>query len=47
MMDWNTLINSAITGLFVGLGSTIGAWIAARYFLKNLEKVEEKLKCLK
>jgi len=43
-VDWNSLINSMITGLFVGIGSTIGTWMVARYFLKNLEKVETVLK---
>lgn len=43
-MDFNSLINSMTTGLFVGIGSTIGTWFITRHFLKNLEKLEEKVK---
>ena len=45
-MDLTVLFNSMITGLFVGAGSSVGTWVAARYFLKNLEKAEEKLKTI-
>ena len=43
-VDWNSLFNAMVTGLFVGIGSTIGTWMVARYFLKNLEKLEAALK---
>ena len=44
LLDWNTLLNSAITGLFVGAGSTIGTWLITRHFLRNLERLEEKIR---
>jgi hypothetical protein len=44
MMDWNSLINSMINGLFVGMGAAIGTWIVNRHFVRNLEKLEEKIK---
>jgi len=43
-MDWNTLINSAINGIFVGFGSGLGAWIVSRGVIRHLEKLEEKIK---
>ena len=33
-----------ITGLFVGIGSTLGTYIVTKHFIKNIEKIEEKLK---
>ena len=44
LMDWNTLINSMINGLFVGMGAAVGTWIVNRHFVRNLEKLEEKFK---
>jgi hypothetical protein len=43
-MDWNVLLNSMVTGLFVGIGSTVGTWLVTRTLLKNIEKLEEKLR---
>jgi len=43
-MDWNSLINSMTTGLFVGIGSTLGTWLITRHFIKNIERLEERLK---
>lgn len=43
-MDWNTLLNAMVTGLFVGIGSTLGTWIVTKHFIRNLEKLEEKIK---
>jgi hypothetical protein len=43
-MDWNSLVNSMVTGLFVGIGSTVGTYIVTRTFIKNLERIEAKLK---
>ncbi len=43
-MDWNSLINAATTGLFVGIGSTLGTWLVTKHFIKNIERLEEKLK---
>ena len=43
-MDWNTLINSMVNGLFVGMGAAVGTWIVNRHFTRNLEKLEEKLR---
>lgn len=43
-MDWNALLNSMTTGLFVGIGSTLGTWLITRHFIKNIERLEERLK---
>lgn len=43
-MDWNTLINAMINGLFVGIGGATGTWLGTRYFIRHLEQLEEKLK---
>jgi hypothetical protein len=43
-MDWNSLITAMVTGLFVGIGSTLGTYIVTRTFIKNLERIEDKLK---
>lgn len=43
MLDWSTLINSMINGLFVGMGS-VGVWIVTRHLIRHLEALEEKLK---
>ena len=45
-MDWNSLINAMVTGLFVGMGSTIGTYLVTKHFVRNLEKLEEKLKTI-
>jgi len=33
-----------ITGLFVGIGSTLGTYIVTKHFIKNLERLEVALK---
>lgn len=33
-----------VTGLFVGAGSTLGTWLITRHFLRNLERLEAKIK---
>jgi hypothetical protein len=43
-MDLTFLINSMVTGLFVGVGSAFGTWLVTRYFIQHLEKLEDKLK---
>jgi hypothetical protein len=43
-MDWNSLLNAAITGLFVGAGSTIGTYLVTKHFIRNLEALEQKIK---
>ena len=43
-MELDALINAMVTGLFVGVGSTLGAWLATRTIVKNFEKLEELLK---
>ena len=43
-MIWDTLINSMLTGLFVGIGSTVGTWLVTKHFIKNLERLEAKIK---
>ena len=45
-MDWNALFNSMVTGLFVGIGSSLGTYIVLRVFVKNVERLEDKLKAL-
>jgi hypothetical protein len=44
MLDWNMLLNSMITGLFVGVGSALGTWFVTRHFIRHLEQLEGKLK---
>ncbi len=44
MVDLNVLFNSMITGLFVGVGSSIGTWLVTRHFIRHLEKLETKIK---
>ena len=44
MLDWDTLFNAMVTGLFVGIGSAIGTWFVMRYFLRNIERLEEKIR---
>jgi hypothetical protein len=44
MVDWDTLINSMMTGLFAGFGSTFAAWLVTKNVIKNLEKLESKFK---
>lgn len=43
-MDFTFLINSMVTGLFVGVGSALGTWFVTRYFIRHLEKFEDKIK---
>lgn len=43
-MDFSLLINSMVTGLFVGVGSAFGTWLVTRHFIRHLEKLEAKLK---
>jgi hypothetical protein len=45
-MDWNSLFNAMINGFFVGIGSATATYIVTRSIVKNLEKLEEKLKSL-
>ena len=41
-MDWGSLVNAMVTGLFVGVGSTVGGWVVNRHFLRHLEALERK-----
>jgi hypothetical protein len=43
-LDWNALINTMLTGLFVGIGSSLGTWLVTRHFIRHLETLETKLK---
>lgn len=43
-MDWGSLVNAMVTGLFVGVGSTLGTYIVTKHFIRNLEKLEAALK---
>lgn len=43
-MDFTFLINSMVTGLFVGVGSALGTWLVTNHFIRHLEKLEAKLK---
>lgn len=43
-MDWGSLVNAMVTGLFVGVGSTLGTYIVTKHFIRNLEKLEDALK---
>lgn len=44
VLDFSFLINSMVTGLFVGIGSALGTWLVTRYFIQHLERLEAKLK---
>lgn len=37
-------VGMAIAGIFTGLGSAIGSWIANRGILKHIEKLEFRMK---
>lgn len=37
------LLQLAITGLFTGLGSTIGAWLANKHVNQNLERLSQQI----
>ena len=37
------LLNSAITGIFVGFGSGIGAWLATRAVIRHLEGIAKNI----
>ncbi len=43
-MNWDIILTPILNGLFVGIGSTIGTWIVTKHFIRNLEKLEAKLK---
>lgn len=43
-LDWNLLTNSMLTGIFVGVGSSLGTWFVTRHFIRHLEQLEEKLR---
>lgn len=37
-------LGMAVAGIFTGLGSAIGSWVANRGILKHIEKIEFKMK---
>lgn len=43
-LDWGSLVNAIINGVFVGASSAFGTWLVTKHFIKNLERLEEKLK---
>lgn len=43
-LDWNSLINSMLTGLFAGMGSGVGIWLVTKHFIRHVENLETKLK---
>jgi hypothetical protein len=43
-MDFSLLINAMVTGLFVGVGSSLGTWLVTRHFIRHLEALELKIK---
>lgn len=43
-MSWDALFNAMINGLFVGVGSTLGAWFVTKHFIRRLESLEERFK---
>lgn len=44
MMDLETILTSILIGLFAGLGSTIGNYLATKHIIKNLERVEKAVR---
>lgn len=44
VIDLNSLIQAMINGIFVGGGAAIGTYFITKHFIKNLEKLEEKVK---
>jgi hypothetical protein len=43
MLLWDALLNAMVTGLFVGVGSTFGAWLVNKHFISRLERLEERI----
>jgi site-specific recombinase len=43
MLDYSSLFNSMITGLFVGIGSAFGTWFVTHHFIRHLEQFEKEL----
>jgi len=43
MISVSDLITAGITGIFAGICSAIGGYIANKSFLNHLEKLEKKL----
>jgi hypothetical protein len=43
-MDWNSLFNAMVNVFFVGIGSATATYIVTRSIVKNIERLEDKLK---
>ena len=43
-MDFSVLIDSMVSGLFVGVGSALGTWLVTRHFIRHSERLESKFK---
>ena len=41
------ILTACITGLGAGLGSTVGAYFSNKLIVKQLDKIEEKLKVVR
>ena len=40
--NWNLYVGLAIAGIFTGLGSAIGTYLAQTHFIKTFEKIKKK-----
>jgi hypothetical protein len=43
-MVWNDLFNAMLNGFFVGLGSATATYFVTKHFIRNFEKLEQKVK---
>lgn len=44
VIDLNSLIQAMINGVFVGGGASLGTYLVTRHLIKNLERLEDKVK---
>jgi hypothetical protein len=43
MIDYSSLFNNMINGLFVGIGAATGTWLVNHHFVRHLEKLEKQI----
>ncbi len=41
MVDVSTLLISMVTGLFAGIGTTVGTYLANKHLVENMKKLEK------
>ena len=44
IIDLNSLIQAMINGIFVGGGAALGTYLVTKHLIKNIERIEAKLK---